>query len=78
MIESLGMGKADSAISQAIDLQHMHGNQLTVPALLFETCGIALVNIAMLSQQTGLVCHGQGMILIISTREKLIQLLKIS
>ena len=75
-VERLGIAKAHIAIGQAFDLQRMQGEKGTLPVLLIETCGLALFSIDALHSQTGLVCHGQGMVLIISTKEKLIQLLK--
>ena len=70
------MEKAKYAVAQALDLQRMHGFNGTVPVLLAETCGLALVKVDLLRSQIGLPCHGEGMVLILSTREKVVQLLQ--
>ena len=75
-VERLGSTRAQYAVKQAIDLQLMHGNSLTLPVLISETCGIALVRIESLFLQTGLSCHEEGMVLMLSLRAKSLQLLK--
>ncbi len=76
LVERIGIEKAQQAVNQACDLQRMHGSQDTLPILISETCGLALVKIELLRFQTGLACHGQNMVLILSTKEKSVQLLQ--
>ncbi len=76
LVDKLGIDKAQRAVDQALDLQRMHGNTDTLPLLLSETCGLALVSIHILRLQTGFACHGGNMVLLLSTTEKSVQLLK--
>ncbi len=75
-IHRLGLERAQQAVRQALDLQLMNGNSDTLPVLFFETCGLALVNVDLISQQTGLSFHDNNLILIISKKERRLQLLK--
>ncbi len=74
-VEKLGLFKAQQAVRQAADLQRMNGDNDTIPVLLVETCGIALANIHLLHHQTGFSFYDKGMLLILSKKEKLFQLL---
>ncbi len=74
-VERIGIDKAKRAVEQAFDLQRMNGNCETFPVLLFETCGLALVSNELVSLQTGLPCNRNGIVLILSIRDNLIQLL---
>ncbi len=76
LVERLGIEKAKHAVFQALDLQRMHGIEGTLPVLLVETCGLALVRMDLLRNQIGLPCHGESMVLILSTKEKVVQLLQ--
>ena len=76
LIEKIGLEKAQRASRQALDLQSMHGNLSTLPVLLFETCGLALASIELIRCNTGLSCYGDSMILILSTKDNLVQLLR--
>ena len=76
LVERLGMENSQRAVRQALDLQSMHGNEGTLPVLLVETCGLALANSELLYQQAGLPCAGKRIVLLISTRESALQLLK--
>ncbi len=75
LVDKLGVEKAQHAVRQALDLQRMNGSLRTLPVLLFETCGLALVNIDLIRKNTGFPCHGNNMILILSTKEQSFQLL---
>ena len=75
LIERLGTDRACKAVNQALDLQRMNGNSPTLPVLLYETCGIALANIDLVRKKIGFSCYGKGMILILSTKDNLVQLL---
>ena len=76
LVEKLGSERANRAVRQALDLQCMNGNSSTLPVLFFETCGLALTSIDSLFSQTGLPCHGDRMVLILSTKKSSFQLLE--
>ncbi len=61
---------------QALDLQGMRGHQGTLPVLFTETGGLALASTDLVREQTGLNAHGERMVLLLSTREQVIQLLQ--
>ena len=75
LIDSLGLYKAQMAAHQALDLQRINGSHKTMPVLLFETCGLALGNVDLVQKNTGFSCHGEHLILILSTKDNLVQLL---
>tara|TARA_B100001250_G_scaffold267777_1_gene231009 strand:+ start:479 stop:778 length:300 start_codon:yes stop_codon:yes gene_type:complete len=75
-INKIGFIKARLAIRQSLDLQRMQGSNLTVPVLILETCGTALVNANAVETCIGLSCLGPGMVLIFSGKIKAIQLLR--
>ena len=43
-INKIGFIKAKLAVRQSLDLQSMQGSNLTIPVLILETCGTALIN----------------------------------
>jgi hypothetical protein len=53
----------------------MHGTAATLPLLLVETCGLALVPLEQLRLQTGLVGAGERLVLLLSQRSGCLQLL---
>ncbi len=75
-VERLGSDRAQRAVRQALDIQSMHGNSSTLPVLVVETCGSALASTDLIREQIGLNAHGERMVLLLSTREKLVQLLQ--
>ena len=75
-INKIGIFKAKLAIRQALDLQRMQGNSSTLPVLIIETCGTALVNTQVIKTHLGLSFVDQGMILIYSKKLNSIQLLR--
>ena len=75
-INKLGIFKAKSAVSQALDLQRMQGSCSTMPVLILETCGTALVNSEVIKTYIGLSYIEQGMVLIYSNKLNSIQLLR--
>ncbi len=75
-IDKVGIFKAKLAVHQALDLQRMQGNSSTVPILILETCGTALVNYQVIKTRIGLNYVEQGMLLIYSTKLCAIQLLR--
>jgi hypothetical protein len=54
----------------------MHGTAATLPLLLVETCGLALIDAARLRRQTGLVGAGDRLVLLVSQRRLQLQLLQ--
>jgi len=75
-INKIGLSKARLAVRQTLDLQNMQGNTTTLPVLILETCGSALVDSKSIQSYVGLSCEGNSMLLIYSTKQKTFQLLK--
>jgi hypothetical protein len=78
LVERLGLERSQRAVQQALDLQAMHGTASTLPLLLVETCGLALVQIEQLRRQTGLTGAGDRLVLLLSQRNACLQLLRSS
>jgi hypothetical protein len=76
LVERLGLERSGRAVQQALDLQAMHGTAATLPLLLVETCGLALVQAEQLRLQTGLVGAGERLVLLLSQRQSTLQLLR--
>ena len=74
-ITKIGIYKAKSAVRQALDLQIMQGNRSTLPVLIIETCGTALINSQVIKTHIGFNFVEQGMLLIYSKKSNSIQLL---
>ena len=74
-INKIGISKAKLAVHQALDLQIMQGNSSTLPVLILETCGAALVNSKFVKSHMGFTCLEQGMLFIYSKKLNAIQLL---
>ena len=75
-INKIGFVKANLAVRQSLDLQRMQGSSATLPVLILETCGTALVNSHAVKSYIGLSYLDQGMVLIFSSKLKSIQLLR--
>ena len=75
-INKIGFIKANLAVQQSLDLQRMQGSTSTLPILILETCGTALVNSQAVKTYIGLSYLEQGMVLIFSTKLNAIQLLR--
>jgi len=75
-INKIGFLNAKLAVRQSLDLQRMQGSNLTLPVLIFETCGTALVNAKAVKTYIGLTYLDQRMVLIFSSKFKSIQLLR--
>ena len=75
-INKIGFIKAKLAVRQSLDLQRMQGSTLTIPLLILETCGTALVNATAVKAYIGLSYLEQGTVLIFSSKIKAIQLLR--
>ena len=76
IVHRFGIVNAQNAVRQALDLQLMQGGEETLPVLLSETCGIALTRIDSFYDQTGIFCSSYKMVLILSIRNKHLQLLR--
>tara|TARA_Y100001968_G_scaffold83068_1_gene74178 strand:- start:992 stop:1291 length:300 start_codon:yes stop_codon:yes gene_type:complete len=75
-VNKIGFIKANLAVRQSLDLQRMQGSDLTIPVLILETCGTALVNANAVKTYIGLSCLEKGMVLIFSSKIMSIQLLR--
>ena len=75
-INKIGFTKANLAVRQSLDLQRMQGSTSTLPVLILETCGTALVNFQAVKTYIGLSYLGPGMVLIFSSKLNAIQLLR--
>ena len=75
-INKIGFIKANLAVQQSLDLQRMQGSTSTLPVLILETCGTALVNSQAVKTYIGLSYLEHGMVLIFSTKLNAIQLLR--
>ena len=75
-INKIGFIKAKLAVRQSLDLQRMHGSNVTIPLLILETCGSALLNSNSVKTYIGLSYLEPGMVLIFSSKIKAIQLLR--
>ena len=75
-IDKIGLNKANLAVRQSLDLQRMQGSNSTLPVLILETCGTALVDSNSVKSYIGLSYLDQGMVLIFSSKLKAIQLLR--
>ncbi len=75
-INKVGISKARLAVRQSLDLQTMQGNCYTLPVLILETCGSALVSSQAIKNSIGLSFLQQGSLLIYSNKTNSIQLLR--
>jgi len=75
-VNKIGISKAELAVRQSIDLQRMQGTSFTLPVLILETCGTALVNSSVVKDYIGLSYPDQGTLLIYSNNNQKIQLLR--
>ena len=75
-INKIGFIKANLAVRQSLDLQRMQGSPSTLPLLILETCGTALVNSNAVKSYIGFSYLEQGMVLIFSSKLNAIQILR--
>ncbi len=75
-INKIGISKAKLAVRQALDLQVMQGTKSTLPVLILETCGTALVSRQLVNSYIGLSYLDQGILLIYSNKLNSMQLLR--
>ena len=76
LVDKLGVNRAQKAVRECLDLQLMNGSNLTLPVLLVETCGLALVRVDVVREKIGFACHVPGMVLLLSTKDNMVQLLQ--
>ncbi len=74
-LENLGIDRANRAVKQAIDLQKMNGDDLTIPVLFTKTAGIALTTSQLLREQTGLKIFGGNKVVLYSPGSRYMQVL---
>ena len=70
LVDQLGLERSARAARQALDLQAMHGQAGTLPLLLVETCGVALLERGALHRATGLPVPAAGAILLLLSRQR--------
>ena len=76
LIEDYGFDKARKIISQAIDLQKMHGTKnITMPIIFSGTGGLALVPIKMLEKENFKISYKEKQVLIFNLKRKSFQIL---
>jgi len=75
-INKIGFIKANLAVRQSLDLQRMQGTTSTLPVLILETCGSALIESQAVKAYVGISYLEHGMVLIFSSKLKSIQLLR--
>ena len=76
LIENLGFDKAKKIVSQACNLQRMHGRKnITMPIIFTGTCGLALISIESVKKSTTLNNLKGNQILIFNAKKKLFQIL---
>ena len=78
LVERLGLERSQRAVQQALDLQAMRGSETTMPVVLVETCGIALLERTALRRATGLPWpEGLGAVLLLSCPRQELQVLQL-
>jgi len=78
LVEQLGLERSGRAAQQALDLQAMRGTASTLPVLLVETCGVALLERQQLRRASGLpLLEGPGLLLLLSSKRLELQLLQL-
>ena len=76
LIEDYGFDKARKIISQAIDLQKMHGaKNSTMPIIFSGTGGLALIPIQMLEKENLEISYKDNQVLIFNLKRKSFQIL---
>jgi len=76
LVERLGLERSSRAVRQALDLQAMRGDATTLPVLLLETCGLALIQAEALRAQLGLAGAAESQVLLVSQPNLRLQLLQ--
>ena len=75
-ISKYGITRSNLAFQQCINLQRMHGNDNTLPVLIWGTCGAGLIDIYTVKKYTGLKSISCKFILLYNYKSRLIQLVK--
>ena len=75
LVDRLGIDKLKEAIHQAFDMQLMNGNNSTLPVLITETCGLALASAELLFLQTGTHPNRKGLVLLLSIKKNVFQII---
>ena len=75
-INKIGFIKAKLAVRLSLDIQRMHGTTSTLPVLILETCGSALIHSQAVKTYMSRSSLDQGMVLIFSSKLNSIQLLR--
>ena len=76
MIENHGFERAKNIVSQAIDIQKMHGNKnVTMPIIFSGTGGLALIPIHSLKEKTLKSNSKENQVLIFNIKNKSFQIL---
>ena len=78
LVERLGFERSSRAVRQALDLQAMRGDATTLPVLLLETCGMALIQAEAPRGQLGLAGAAELQVLLVSQPSLRLQLLQSS
>ena len=79
LVERLDLERSTRAAQQTLDLQAMRGSGSTLPVVLVETCGMALVERGALRRSTGLPWpEGPGAVLLISRPRQELQVLQLA
>ena len=77
LIEDYGFDKAKKIVSQANDLQKMHGSKnSTVPIIFSGTGGLALIPIQMLENEDFKISFKDNRVLLFNLKKKSFQILK--
>tara|TARA_B100000700_G_scaffold330840_1_gene459445 strand:- start:490 stop:786 length:297 start_codon:yes stop_codon:yes gene_type:complete len=74
-VEQIGILKANQAVNQCLDLQLMSGNSHTIPVLILDTCGIALINSIYLTELSGIKKFSKETVFIVNNKEKKMQII---
>ena len=78
LVERLGAERAQLACRQALDLQSMRGEAVSLPVLLVATCRGRMSGRQQLPRETGLpVPEGEGMVLLFSRPRLQFQLMQL-
>ncbi len=76
LIEKIGFDNAKKVISQASDLQKMHGKKnITMPIVFTGTAGLALISIELVRKNTSINDFKGNQVLIFNPKKKLFQVL---
>ncbi len=76
LVQRLGIDKSYLGIRQALDMQEMQGSIMTLPVLFYETCGLALIDIDLVSQYLERIPMKTNAVLILSIKVKKLQIIR--